>query len=72
MPVVAAIAVIAFLAWGATTQPFVAPTKSEAPLPDEARMRNRGYHGPADTFDRLDYRRMSEVVKGVYSYIARR
>jgi len=39
-PVVAGIAVIGLLAWGATTQPFVAPTKSEVPLPDEARMRS--------------------------------
>jgi len=39
---------------------------------DTAFNRNRGYHGPGDTFDQLDYRRMSKVVQGVYSYIARR
>jgi len=39
---------------------------------DTAFNRNRGYHGSADTFDRLDYRWMSKVVQGVYSYIARR
>ena len=38
-PLVAGIAVLALAAWGATTQPFVAPTQSQVPLPDEARMR---------------------------------
>lgn len=34
--------------------------------------RNAGYHGPADTYDKLDYRRMAKVIQGVYSFIAQR
>ncbi len=33
---------------------------------DTAFYRNREYHGAGDTWDRLDYRRMADVVVGVY------
>jgi Zn-dependent M28 family amino/carboxypeptidase len=34
---------------------------------DTASYRNKQYHKRGDTFDRLDYRRMSQVVQGVYA-----
>jgi hypothetical protein len=38
---------------------------------DTAFMRNLNYHGPSDTFERLDYERMSDVVIGVYEAVVR-
>lgn len=38
---------------------------------DTAFYRNRNYHRPTDTVDTLDFRRMAEVVKGVYWAIVR-
>ncbi len=34
---------------------------------DTAYYRNPHYHRPTDTFDKLDYRRMAQVVQGVYA-----
>lgn len=34
---------------------------------DTAYYRNPHYHRPIDTFDKLDYRRMAQVVQGVYA-----
>lgn len=36
---------------------------------DTAYLRNRAYHTPGDTPERLDYERMAEVVNGVYSHL---
>jgi hypothetical protein len=33
---------------------------------DTAFYRNKAYHTPQDTADRLDYQRMGKVVDGVY------
>ncbi|MCW5655645.1 M28 family peptidase [Hydrogenophaga sp.] len=38
---------------------------------DTAFMRNRNYHQPQDTFERLDYERMAKVVQGVYAFAQR-
>jgi hypothetical protein len=38
-------------------------------LTDTADNRNRAYHTPRDTPDRLDYRRMAAVVNGVYGLL---
>ena len=38
-------------------------------ITDTAFMRNFAYHGSADTADRLDYRRMANVVVGVYEAV---
>lgn len=40
-----------------------------AMVTDTAFYRNRNYHSPGDTWDRLDYRRMGEVVVGVYEAV---
>lgn len=32
-------------------------------------MRNREYHSPGDSYDRLDYTRMAQVVDGVLSML---
>lgn len=34
---------------------------------DTAFMRNQNYHSPGDTYDKLDYRRMAQVVQGVFA-----
>lgn len=34
---------------------------------DTAFLRNPNYHGAGDTYDKLDYRRMAKVVRGVYA-----
>lgn len=36
---------------------------------DTSFYRNKNYHTPDDTWDKLDYKRMAEVVKGVYAAI---
>jgi hypothetical protein len=36
---------------------------------DTSFFRNHAYHTPHDTYERLDYGRMSEVVTGVFSYL---
>ena len=36
---------------------------------DTAFYRNRAYHTPNDTADRLDYGKMAQIVYGVYSYV---
>jgi Zn-dependent M28 family amino/carboxypeptidase len=36
---------------------------------DTSFFRNRAYHTAADTADRLDYKKMSDVVSGVYAYL---
>jgi len=38
-------------------------------ITDTAFFRNKAYHTENDTWDRLDYERMSEVVKGVYNAV---
>ncbi|WP_426165562.1 M28 family peptidase [Pseudoduganella sp. R-34] len=38
---------------------------------DTAFMRNRNYHRPGDTFDKLDYKRMAMVVQSVYAVLGR-
>jgi len=38
-------------------------------ITDTAFYRNKAYHSVQDTWDRLDYGRMSDVVKGVYAVI---
>lgn len=38
---------------------------------DTAFMRNHEYHQGGDTYDRLDYTRMAQVVQGVHAYAAR-
>lgn len=38
---------------------------------DTAFLRNPNYHGPTDTADSLDYRRMAGVVDGVFSTVVR-
>jgi Zn-dependent M28 family amino/carboxypeptidase len=38
---------------------------------DTAFMRNRNYHRPGDTFDKLDYKRMAKVVQSVYAVLSR-
>jgi len=38
-------------------------------ITDTAFYRNRRYHSPDDTADRLDYKRMSDVVVGVYEAV---
>lgn len=38
-------------------------------ITDTAMMRNKAYHTEADTPDRLDYTKMSEVVKGIYGAV---
>lgn len=38
---------------------------------DTAFMRNRNYHQPQDTFERLDYERMAKVVQGIYAFAQR-
>lgn len=38
-------------------------------ITDTAFYRNPNYHGPADTFDTLDYARMAMVVRGVYAAV---
>ena len=38
-------------------------------ITDTAFYRNKAYHTKNDTWDRLDYERMSEVVKGVYNAV---
>ena len=38
-------------------------------ITDTAFLRNRNYHLAGDTFDRLDYRRMAEVVRAVHSTV---
>ena len=38
-------------------------------ITDTAFYRNKAYHTENDTWDRLDYERMSEVVKGVYNAV---
>ncbi|WP_455212509.1 M28 family peptidase [Kaarinaea lacus] len=38
-------------------------------ITDTAFFRNKAYHTKNDTWDRLDYERMSEVVKGVYNAV---
>jgi Peptidase family M28 len=37
-------------------------------ITDTAFHRNTEYHRAGDTFDRLDYRRMAQVVHGLYAY----
>ena len=34
---------------------------------DTAYLRNPNYHGPNDTWQTLDYRRMAQVVQAVYA-----
>ena len=36
---------------------------------DTAFMRNHEYHQSGDTFDRLDYARMAQVVQGVFAFL---
>ena len=36
-------------------------------ITDTAFLRNQHYHQPSDTFEKLDYRRMSQVVQAVYA-----
>ncbi len=36
-------------------------------ITDTAFLRNPNYHGPGDTYDKLDYKRMAKVVQGVYA-----
>jgi hypothetical protein len=31
-------------------------------------MRNKNYHLPGDTFEKLEYARMAKVVQGVYAF----
>lgn len=38
-------------------------------ITDTSFMRNKAYHTPQDTPDRLDYRRMAKVVQGVYAAV---
>lgn len=38
-------------------------------ITDTAFMRNKQYHLPGDTYDRLDYVRMAKVVQGVYAVV---
>jgi hypothetical protein len=38
-------------------------------ITDTAFLRNQNYHLAGDTFDRLDYRRMAEVVRAVYAAV---
>lgn len=38
-------------------------------ITDTAFMRNMAYHTRADTFDRLDYKKMAEVVKALYQTV---
>jgi hypothetical protein len=40
-------------------------------ITDTAFYRNKAYHGPDDTWDRLDYDRMAMVVVGVYEALAK-
>ncbi len=37
-------------------------------ITDTAFYRNKAYHLKDDTYDRLDYKRMAEVVNGIYWY----
>lgn len=39
---------------------------------DTAFFRNKAYHSAEDTYDRLDYHRMAEVVTGIYEYLLSR
>jgi len=39
---------------------------------DTAFMRNRNYHQAGDTYEKLDYRRMAQVVQGVYAVTQQR
>ncbi len=38
-------------------------------ITDTAFLRNKAYHKAQDTYERLDYEKMSRVVNGVYSVI---
>ncbi len=38
-------------------------------ITDTAFFRNRAYHTPEDTWDRLDYEKMAKVVYGLFSYL---
>ncbi|MGE0238464.1 MAG: M28 family peptidase, partial [Parvibaculaceae bacterium] len=38
-------------------------------ITDTAFYRNPDYHQAADTYDKLDYRRMAEVVRGVFAVV---
>jgi len=38
-------------------------------ITDTAFLRNRNYHLASDTYDRLDYRRMAEVVRTVHAAV---
>jgi len=33
------------------------------------RLRNKAYHSEADTWDRLNYEKMADVVKGVFAVV---
>ena len=48
---------------------FWAEGFSAVMITDTAFLRNFAYHGPGDTEDRLDYKRMAEVVKGTAAYV---
>ena len=39
-------------------------------ITDTAMNRNKAYHTPQDTAERLDYVRMAEVVNGVFGVVA--
>ena len=38
---------------------------------DTAFMRNREYHHAGDTYERLDYKRMGQVVQGVFAFVTK-
>jgi len=38
-------------------------------ITDSAFYRNRNYHTPEDTAEKLDYKRMAMVVEGVYAVV---
>jgi Zn-dependent M28 family amino/carboxypeptidase len=40
-------------------------------ITDTAFYRNKNYHGPEDTYDKLDYRRMAKAVQDVYALAQR-